>query len=410
MPTTTTTTSAAVTCHIHSQCCQCDDDAAAANGGDSSLVLAPSPEAEEGLDDGSFRVVTADVDEYTCAMMRECAKISDSLRHQRHALAKHPCYSEITSLDDLKHFMECHVYAVWDFMSLLKALQINLTCVSVPWLPPQHEMSAEICRFVNEIVLDEESDRDEQGKHMSHLVMYIKAMEQVGADTRSIHAFLNAVRDGTSVSDALVKANAPTSASKFVMSNMRVLQSNSLPEIAATFTFGREDIIPVMFETIENILVDGMDESRFSKFMFYLRRHIELDGDEHGPLSLKLVASVCEDDDSRWGSALRASVNALTARITLWDDILIELKKNKSPSTPTKTPSPKLVRSKISKFYNRSGSSRRDIKKNDDNNSGGGGGGLLRKKLSGLKRKISASFRRALTFQKHHPQQIAAAA
>ena len=55
--------------------------------------------------------------------------------HLRNQLVNHPVYANIKDLDGLKCFMESHVYAVWDFMSLLKALQINLTCVSLPWVP-----------------------------------------------------------------------------------------------------------------------------------------------------------------------------------------------------------------------------------------------------------------------------------
>ena len=38
-------------------------------------------------------------------------------------LEEHALFSRIDSLDDLRFFMRYHVYAVWDFMSLLKKLQ-----------------------------------------------------------------------------------------------------------------------------------------------------------------------------------------------------------------------------------------------------------------------------------------------
>jgi hypothetical protein len=112
------------------------------------------------------------------------------------ALLGHPVYRVINSLAALRLFMEHHVFAVWDFMSLLKALQARLCCVGVPWLPATDSQAT---RFINEIVLAEESDEDSQGGYLSHFGLYLRAMTRCGADTKTIDSFLGEIRKGSSV-------------------------------------------------------------------------------------------------------------------------------------------------------------------------------------------------------------------
>lgn len=80
--------------------------------------------------------------------------------------------------------MQGHVFAVWDFMMLLKQLQRKLTCVDKIWLPPKSNNTA---RFINEIVVGQQTDVHPDGKnHASHFQLYLEAMREVGADTTVI--------------------------------------------------------------------------------------------------------------------------------------------------------------------------------------------------------------------------------
>jgi hypothetical protein len=57
-------------------------------------------------------------------------------------------------------------------------------------------------------------------------------------------------------------------------------------------------------------------------FVWYLERHIEVDGEEHGPMALRMVASLCGEEPKRWQEAAEAAESALQARLDLWDGIL----------------------------------------------------------------------------------------
>jgi hypothetical protein len=98
-------------------------------------------------------------------MNEQIEKIRKSIAPLREEIINHPVYSSIKDIDDLRVFMEFHVYAVWDFMSLLKTLQNNLTCTTVPWFP---KGSADTRHLINEIVVGEESDIDLNGIRKSH--------------------------------------------------------------------------------------------------------------------------------------------------------------------------------------------------------------------------------------------------
>ena len=238
----------------------------------------------------------------------------------RQRLTEHPLYASIGSLAELRTFMESHVFAVWDFMSLLKALQQRLTCVSVPWVPLPWPESR---RFVNEIVLGEESDAYE-GRAISHFELYLEAMEACNANTSPIHSLV----DRATAEPGNLHLNLggmPAAAEAFVQATFAVIRTGSLPALAAAFTFGREDVIPDMFREMVRDLNQQRD-GQISKFAWYLQRHIEVDGDDHGPLSLRMIADICGQNEAYWEEAASAAETALKARLALWDGILASTK------------------------------------------------------------------------------------
>ncbi|SIQ08148.1 DUF3050 domain-containing protein [Maribacter ulvicola] len=241
-------------------------------------------------------------------------EIEIKLEPLRAQLRNHALYAELKSVSDIQIFMESHVYAVWDFMSLLKALQINLTCTSLPWKPVKNTNTA---RFINEIVLEEETDVNELGVLKSHYEMYLDAMVEVGADTNKITEFLHEIGALDSVLQTIENSDLNEAVKSFLTFTFETIQTQEPHKIAAAFTFGREDLIPDMFLKI----VDSAGKDAYPKLEYYLRRHIELDGDEHGPLSLKMIQELCGDDAIKWREVLECSEKALQQRINLWDHI-----------------------------------------------------------------------------------------
>jgi len=207
------------------------------------------------------------------------------------------------------------------FYVVIKSLQNNLTCTSVPWFP---KGSADTRFLINEIVVGEESDVDMNGVRMSHFEIYLKAMEQSGASTSSINTLVNELKKSTPFSTAYDIANVPTAAQQFVDYTFKIIQSGKPHLQAAIFTFGREDLIPGMFTSIINDLDKNLPNT-VSIFNYYLERHIEVDGGHHSHLALEMTSNLCCTDEHFWNEATEATIASLQSRIQLWDGAYDEM-------------------------------------------------------------------------------------
>lgn len=236
-----------------------------------------------------------------------------SLLPLQQQLAQHSLYSSIHSIHHVKRFMEVHVYAVWDFMSLLKSLQNKLTCTTVPWYPRPY---SDLVYLVNEIVLGEESDVDEDGFRKSHFEMYLDAMQQCGIPTHPVLANVSAI----ALSGNTDRVTLPLAVKDFVEYNISLSQKGRAHTIAAAFTYGREDVIPHMFMPIVSQL-DRTFPGALTRFKYYLNRHIEVDGGHHALLAKKMMKMLCGREHNLWQEAAQVSASCLKNRLALWDYI-----------------------------------------------------------------------------------------
>jgi hypothetical protein len=244
--------------------------------------------------------------------------IQNKIQSQKNLLLKHSLYANIKTIDDLRVFQESHIFAVWDFMSLLKALQSKLTCTTIPWLPSKNR---ETRYLINEIVLAEESDLSLDGRRLSHFELYLEAMEASDSNTEAIKTFLDHVIVTKNIFVSIKQSELHPNIKAFLDFTFRIIEEGKSHKIAAAFTFGREDLIPEMFTAILKNFQSNFPETDLSKLIYYFERHIELDADEHGPMAMKMIDELCGESETKWKEVEEVSIQSLEKRIALWDAI-----------------------------------------------------------------------------------------
>ena len=250
--------------------------------------------------------------------------ITKNLEPFKNQLRNHSLYQNIKTVDDLKIFSSAHVYAVWDFMSLLKFLQINLTSLTIPWFPSNNTSTA---KLINEIVAGEETDEDQEGNPVSHFEMYINSIEEFGLKTDNVFKNINTLNKLESIENDIDKLDIKEYIKEFLKFTFSVIKGGKIHEVASVFTFGREDLIPDIFiPLIEGINSENND---LNKLIYYFKRHIEVDGDMHGPMSMEMLSYLCNNDPIKISESASIAEKALLARISLWNGIENEIKNQK---------------------------------------------------------------------------------
>jgi hypothetical protein len=261
-------------------------------------------------------------------MIRMVNQLTEDMDYLMQEIAAHEMYFDINSAEGLKIFMEAHVFAVWDFVCLLKELHRQIVATSAPWFPPKDALTAHL---IGCILVEEESDINIEGDYSSHFEMYLSAMEDIGASTTKIRGFLQYLKTGFSVPEALSLAEVPQFVQDFVLTTFSFFDCN-VHQLAASFVFGREGITSKMFvpllQQLQKKIANG--EKKYEELAYYLNRHIELDGQEHFPKALQMLENLIDNDSEKLMEARIAAELALEARIKFLKSISVNIKKQMS--------------------------------------------------------------------------------
>lgn len=273
----------------------------------------------------------------TKSQLGRLAAIERRVAPLRKKLREHKIYESFEDLNDVRSFTQMHVFAIWDFMSLLKSLQAELSG-QLPWIPTAQARAGQL---VNEMVSRYERDVNERGETMSHFEMYLAAMTQLGSDTKCLETFLSMLQGcadlksfSTSSTEAaaptkdqpsfakcvdfsLLSCGAPRGAADFAAYTFSLIDSGEMHKTAASLAFGRQYVILDRLLSILNQAERAGDS--VDKFKYMVLRHKDLYAKNYTPLSFQLLVELCGTDEVMWREAGNAAVQALQARIKLWD-------------------------------------------------------------------------------------------
>lgn len=243
--------------------------------------------------------------------------LNQQLTDFKNKLQAHPAFNSIQSLAELKIFSAYHIFLVWDYMSLLKSLQTQLTCIQTPWKPVQSPYARYL---INSLVLKAESDIAADGNYASHYEMYRDAMQAMNADTGLMDNLMAHIETDMPVIKAIELSNIPGPLKDFLEYTFWVVQKSSLHEQAAVLCYGREGFGHLLlYQRV--VALQGNHTNELQPLIYYLRHKNEINEKYHSQLSAILLEQLCGTDEKKWHEASQAANQSLRNRIRLFDFI-----------------------------------------------------------------------------------------
>jgi hypothetical protein len=166
--------------------------------------------------------------------------------------------------------------------------------------------------------------------YASHFERTARRCARSAWTTAAALAFATVQRDG--IRGALTQGLVPMAARWFMEKTFGFIATGKPHVVAAAFALGREQVIPGMFRALLKDM--QVREHEAPAFHYYLERHIHLDEDHHGPLSLRMLDELCAGDPRKLREAEQAAREAIAARIEFWDGVLGALECERSVEKP----------------------------------------------------------------------------
>lgn len=249
-------------------------------------------------------------------------ELYEMLQKMQIKLQGHQIYHSIITPSDLKTFMEHHVFAVWDFMSLVKRLQRDLTSTNLVWESKEYKVAT---RMINEIILGEESDDITDEGYISHFELYKKAMNEVNAEKKQINCLTDSLKQYHEPNKILKYLSTQTCTNedvkKFISETFKVIIDKSTSFNLGYFYYGREHAIPPMFQKLHDSICVNRN-TPCPNMKKYLIRHIQVDSESHAPMSEIMMKEVSNGDETEEKEMIIGGIYAIENRIDFWTNIL----------------------------------------------------------------------------------------
>lgn len=230
-------------------------------------------------------------------------------------LEKHDIYESVVGLKSLQYFMERHIICVWSYTALLQSLHKDLVAMVFPLNSESHK---EAIRLISEIIINEEVDDLGDGRYLSHLELYLEAMQDLDCDLSKILDFFDQLETNRSIDEAIKKSLFSEEIKEYARATARFLRKPLHIRAAALYYEG-EPFFPDQFLYRLYLLSDHI---KCDKALWYFEKHIEGIKCQDFSAAGRLVEVLCKVDHKFDYEAESTASAVMRNRINLWNKIL----------------------------------------------------------------------------------------
>ena len=245
-------------------------------------------------------------------------------------LESHRLYTALTRREALATFTEYHVVCAWSYNALLRSLQRDIFTQSLPINSDAHK---EAIRILSEVAIEEQANESDDGQFISHLELYLDAMEDLGANTAPIIGFFDILAGGVGAAKAVEYADFCPEVAAYARTTVRLLE-RQFHERAAGLFYEGEYFIPDRFLHQLNRLTPAVPVDRLLE---YFDGHIEGLKRPGYSAAGRLVEIFTADDEILSEEAEQVGEQVMRQRVHLWNtvyDLVASQPEEMSPVPP----------------------------------------------------------------------------